>query len=86
MRRKRDEGERTEKVREEWTELDRPIGVLSMDDGELKEKEATHVYKGKTRSTIKIKTESGRDIELTPVHKLFVLTPEMEILEKRRRI
>ncbi len=70
---------------EELIELDRPLEILSMDDGEISEKEATCLYKGKTDSTVVIKTKSGREVEITPVHKLFVLTPEMEIVEKPAR-
>ncbi len=72
----KEKGKKKEKNQEEWTELEQPIKVLSMKDGELMEKEATHLYKGKTQSTINIKTKSGRNIELTPIHKLFVLTPD----------
>ncbi len=67
---------------EELIELDHPLGILSMDDGRVVQKEATCLYKGKTDSTIVINTRSGREVELTPIHKLFVLTPEMDIVEK----
>ncbi|MFO7791742.1 MAG: LAGLIDADG family homing endonuclease, partial [Candidatus Saliniplasma sp.] len=67
---------------EELIELDRPIGILSMDGGKIVEKKATCLYKGKTDRTVIVKTKSGREVELTPIHKLFVLTPEMEIVEK----
>ncbi len=69
-------------VHEELIELENPIDVLSMDGGEIVEKQATCVYKGKTDSTVIVKTRSGREVELTPVHKLFVLTPDMETIEK----
>ena len=67
---------------EDLIELEQPLKILSMDDGELVEKQATCVYKGKTDSTVVINTKSGRKVELTPIHKLFVLTPDMEIVEK----
>ncbi len=76
------DGERTVKEDEEWTELEEPIRVLSMKNGKIVETNATHVYRGSTDSTVTIKTKSGRNVELTPVHKLFVLTPDMEIVEK----
>ncbi len=81
----KEDGERTVKALEEYTELEDPIKILSMGDGEVIESEATHVYKGFTDSTRVVKTESGRKVELTPVHKLFVLTPEMEIVEKEAK-
>ncbi len=67
---------------EELIELQRPLEILSMDDGKIAKKEATCLYKGKTDTTVVIKTKSGREVELTPIHKLFVLTPEMDIIEK----
>ncbi|MEF8835261.1 MAG: V-type ATP synthase subunit A [Candidatus Thermoplasmatota archaeon] len=76
------EGNKKVDGEEELIELDQPIEILSMDDGEIVEKRATCLYKGKTDSTVLIKTKSGREVELTPIHKLFVLTPDMEILEK----
>jgi len=76
------DGNRKVDGEEELTELKQPLKILSMDDGELVEKDATCVYKGKTDSTVVINTKSGREVELTPIHKLFVLTPDMEIIEK----
>ncbi len=67
---------------EEWVELNNPLDVLSMDGGEIVHKKATCLYKGKTDGTVVIHTKSGREVELTRVHKLFVLTPDMEIIEK----
>ncbi|MFO7992391.1 MAG: V-type ATP synthase subunit A [Thermoplasmata archaeon] len=67
---------------EELIELDRPIDVISMEDGDLVKKQATCLYKGKTESTVVISTRSGRRVELTPIHKLFVLTPQMEIVQR----
>ncbi len=67
---------------EDLIELEKPIDILSMSDGDIVNKKATCIYKGKTDSTIVIRSKSGREVELTPIHKLFVLTPEMEIIEK----
>ncbi len=67
---------------EEWVELNNPLDVLSMADGRIIKKKATCLYKGKTDGTVVIHTKSGREVELTCVHKLFVLTPDMEIIEK----
>ena len=58
-------------VEEEWTELDKPITVYSYKDGRIVETKATHIYKGKTRAMVFIKTRSGREIKVTPIHKLF---------------
>lgn len=67
---------------EDLIELSHPLNILSMHDGKIIEKQATCIYKGKTDVTVVVKTESGRNVELTPVHKLFVLTPEQNIIEK----
>lgn len=78
----RENGKRETNGCEEWIKLDQPIKILSMEGGKLTEKKATHLYKGKTTSTVTIETKSGRKVELTPIHKLFVLTPAMEVIEK----
>ena len=78
----KNDGDRKVDGEEELIELEQPLKILSMDDGEVVEKHATCVYKGKTDSTVVINTKSGREVELTPIHKLFVLTPDMEIIEK----
>ncbi len=67
---------------EELIELNDPLDVLSMHDGKIIKKDATCIYKGKTDSTVEITTRSGRKVELTPIHKLFVLNENMEIVEK----
>ncbi len=67
---------------EDLIELEEPIDILSMSDGDIVNKKVTCIYKGKTDSTVVIHTKSGREVELTPIHKLFVLTPEMVIIER----
>ncbi len=76
------EGEKKVDNEETLIELEEPLDILSMEDGRIAEKEATCLYKGKTDTTVVINTKSGREVELTPIHKLFVLTPDMEITEK----
>ncbi|MBS3816226.1 MAG: V-type ATP synthase subunit A, partial [Candidatus Thermoplasmatota archaeon] len=75
-------GEKKVDDEEKLIELEEPLEILSMEDGKIAEKEATCLYKGKTNTTVVINTKSGREVELTPVHKLFVLTPDMDIVEK----
>jgi len=67
-----------EKEREEWTELEKPITVYSYKDGKIIETKATHIYKGFSKGMILIKTKTGREIKVTPIHKLFkgVVTKE----------
>lgn len=47
--------------------------VISLEKKGFKVKEPITVYKGKTLSTVQIKTRTGKEIELTPIHKLSVL-------------
>jgi Archaeal/vacuolar-type H+-ATPase subunit A len=75
-------GDQTQRENERWTDLDNGPRVLSRKKGEIVEKQVSTVYKGKTDSTVSVGTRSGREVELTPVHRLFVLTPEMEIEER----
>lgn len=76
------EGEKEVNEHEELVKLDNPLNVLSMDDGKIVQKEATCLYKGKTDSTVVVNTRSGREVELTPVHKLYVLDSEGKIIER----
>ena len=78
--------ENGEKVRntdshEEYTALKDAIGVYSLNDGRLKEKGANTVYKGKTDVLYRVKTRTGKTAEITPIHKLFTVTPDLEIKE-----
>lgn len=67
----KDKGKFVKNENEEWVILDRPITVYGYKDGKITEIKATHIYKGKTLSVIEIRTESGRIIKVTPIHKLF---------------
>ncbi|MFX0185393.1 MAG: LAGLIDADG family homing endonuclease [Candidatus Hodarchaeota archaeon] len=44
--------------------------VISFNGKTFKNKKVTHIYRGKTNRIIEIKTKTGREIEITPVHKL----------------
>ncbi|MBS3070205.1 V-type ATP synthase subunit A, partial [Candidatus Micrarchaeota archaeon] len=66
---------------EEIIELYQPLEVLSLSVGEIRKAKATAVYKGKSDKLLRIKTRSGRILEVTPVHKLFKITPELQVIE-----
>ena len=53
--------------------LKSPLKLFSMYDGKVKESQSKFLYKGKSDSVIKIKTKTGREAKITPVHKLFKL-------------
>ena len=78
-------GIRTINEDEEYTQLDNPITIHSHEDGKIVEKEANSVYKGKTSQLIRVKTQSGREVELTPVHPLFRVNDKLEIEEVQSR-
>ncbi len=64
---------------EEYTHLSKPLNVFSCNSGHVKKKKATLVYKGKTNSMCRVKTRMGRVAEVTPVHKLFKINPDLSI-------
>jgi V/A-type H+-transporting ATPase subunit A len=49
------------------------LSVLSFDGRKIVEKRVSHVYKGKTSSLVRIVTQSGRAVAVTPAHKLVRL-------------
>jgi V/A-type H+/Na+-transporting ATPase subunit A len=74
-------GEKEVKDREEFIRLKSPIKVNSFYDGRIVEGAATVVYKGYTDKIVRIYTDAGRIMEVTPAHKLFRFTESMEIEE-----
>ncbi len=77
----RDKGEKFSKGYEEYTSLKEPIGVYSLNGVKIEEKHANTVYKGKTDVIYRVKTRTGRSAEVTPSHKLFTITPDLDIKE-----
>jgi len=55
----------------EYLLLPRRIELLSMVGGKLVRSYSNVIYHGKSSSVVKIETESGRKVRVTPVHKLF---------------
>ncbi|HOT93016.1 MAG TPA: V-type ATP synthase subunit A [Anaerolineae bacterium] len=66
---------------ESYTYLDKPLGVFTLENNRVVPQSATVVYKGKADEVIRITTRSGRAVKVTPIHKLHVVTPELEIKE-----
>lgn len=66
---------------EEYTTLNEPFTIHSHENGKIVQKQADTVYKGKTSKLIKITTQSGRQISVTPVHPLFKVNDKLEIKE-----
>ncbi|MCL4379767.1 MAG: V-type ATP synthase subunit A [Candidatus Marsarchaeota archaeon] len=55
--------------------------ALSLNGNKFDIREPKHVYRGKTDSTIKVLTKSGKRVEVTPIHRLFTLS-DCAIVEK----
>lgn len=62
-------------------ELEQPLSVWAFDREKLRQTQATHVYKGKTRGLVRVKTRSGREVRVTPAHKLFALDQDLNMVE-----
>ncbi|MGH9991671.1 MAG: V-type ATP synthase subunit A, partial [Nitrososphaera sp.] len=69
-------GEDTEtgKVHEEFVDA-KDLKVLAFDGLRLLKSRVSHLYRGFTDRLVKIKTASGREIAVTPAHKLIVFNP-----------
>ncbi len=76
------EGIRNISETEEIIELQEPIGLLSLVDGRIVRSESHLIYKGKSDSVVRVKTRTGREVKVTPVHKLFKLNREGDTEEK----
>ncbi len=66
---------------EEYIVLKRPLKVLSYNDGKIKEGLASVAYKGFTDKIVRIYTDTGRILEVTPSHKLFRFNDNMAVEE-----
>ncbi len=56
---------------EEIIRLHKPLGIYSLYNGKISRSSTGILYRGKSNEMIKITTESGREVTVTPVHKLF---------------
>ena len=66
---------------EEYVRLQEPIELMSFSEGKIQKSTSSLLYKGKSDSVIRVRTRTGREIRVTPVHKLFKLTHRGEIEE-----
>ena len=62
-------------------QLAKPLKIQTFNGERIVEALATHIYKGKTSRIVKINTRSGKEVRLTPVHKLFRLDEGLTIGE-----
>ncbi|MEA3507253.1 MAG: LAGLIDADG family homing endonuclease, partial [Elusimicrobiota bacterium] len=70
----KDRGRRKKEKNEQYTLLDEPFGVFGYKNGKIKKFSVKAVYRGKTEGFLKITTRSGRELEVTPAHKLLAFS------------
>ncbi|MBI2650321.1 V-type ATP synthase subunit A [Candidatus Woesearchaeota archaeon] len=66
---------------EKLIKLNQALKVYTFDKNKIKEGVATHIYRGKSNQLIEIKTRSGRKVKVTPIHKLFKVGENLNIVE-----
>jgi len=57
---------------EQIVHLTKPLILFSMVDGKVVRSTTSIIYRGKSSALVTVKTESGRSVSVTPIHKLFV--------------
>jgi len=67
---------------EQFVFLNKPLRIRTYDGEGIGEGFATAVYRGRTSYIANVQLESGRSVQVTPVHKLFV-SSEAGVIEKQ---
>ena len=62
-------------------EADAEILTFDEEAGEIRTAPISHVYRGTTERLVRIRTASGRELEVTPAHKLFRMNSDLRIEE-----
>jgi len=70
-----------EDEKEAYTILTKPLEVFSFVKGGFKKAKATTVYRGMSDELLRIRTATGRTVEVTPVHKLYKIDGHLNINE-----
>ena len=78
-------GKKVKNKYEEYTILNKPLEIFTYQNGKIIKNKIKAVYKGKTQKLIKIKTRTGREAIITPIHKLFTINKNLKIQEKQAR-
>ena len=52
--------------------LTKPVSLFSMVNGKVVRSSSSIIYGGKSSAMVTVRTESGRNVSVTPIHKLFV--------------
>ena len=62
-------------------EADTEVLTFDADAGEIRPTTASHVYRGSTDRLVRVRTASGRTVEVTPAHKLFRMRGDLNVEE-----
>ncbi|MCL4451226.1 MAG: V-type ATP synthase subunit A [Candidatus Thermoplasmatota archaeon] len=68
---------------EEVLYLQKPVELFSFHNGKIVKSQSSLLYKGKSSSVVKIRTKGGREVRVTPVHKLFRVRSDGSIVETK---
>jgi len=74
-------GEKTEEEGEALVEAEAEIMTFDEDAGEIRPASISHVYRGSTDRLVRVRTASGRELEVTPAHKLFRMGGDLRVDE-----
>lgn len=64
-------------------EIKPSLSLFSMNTNKIEGSNSSILYKGKTDSIVRIKTRSGRSVEVTPCHRLFRINEKGEIVQTK---
>ena len=70
---------------EEWIRLRHPIDLHSLVGDRVVRSRTQTLYRGKSDSLIRLRTRSGRCVRVTPVHRIFTVGPDGDLVEKEAR-
>ena len=70
---------------EEILYLATPLELLSFYNGKIVKSKSSLLYRGKSRSVVRVRTKSGREVRVTPIHKLFRIDSQGSIIETQAK-
>ena len=74
-------GEAGEETGESLVEAETEILTFDEDAGEIRPAATSHIYRGSTDRLVRVRTASGRELEVTPAHKLFRIRGDLRVEE-----
>ncbi len=70
---------------DEWVRLGRPLGLYSLSGSRIVRSSTDTLYRGKSDRLVRVRTRSGRQVRVTPVHRLFTVRPDGSLSEAPAR-